>query len=162
MYSRESVAYERSQNLTIVKPGPRHVKRVAKTAKTSTRSRANVMTLRKQKVVLMVLVLSAMAFLLQYRYAMISKEFQDLSARKARHESISSQVVQKEMELEGSIDLKRVDEEAVRLGMQKPSKSQIRYLSLGNPDSGVVLKEDSGSAIQAFVNNVAAFLEYLY
>lgn len=118
--------------------------------------------LRKQKIVATVSLVSSMAFLLLFRYATIAKEFSTLTEAKNELAGISAQVVEKQMEAEGNVDPKRIEQEAERLGLSQPTKEQIKYISLGNKDNGEVLKSENKSAVSAFINRLAGILEYLY
>ncbi len=115
--------------------------------------------LRKQKIVATVSLVSSMAFLLLFRYATIAKEFSTLTEAKNELAGISAQVVEKQMEAEGNVDPKRIEQEAERLGL---SQDQIKYISLGNKDNGEVLKSENKNAVSAFINRLAGILEYLY
>lgn len=118
--------------------------------------------LRKQKIVATVSLISSMAFLLLFRYATIAKEFSTLTETKNELAGISAQVVEKQMEAEGNVDPKRIEQEAERLGLSQPTKDQIKYISLGNSDNGEVLKTENKSVVSAFINRLAGILEYLY
>ena len=77
--------------------------------------------LRKQKIVATVSLVSSMAFLLLFRYATIAKEFSTLTEAKNELAGISAQVVEKQMEAEGNVDPKRIEQEAERLGLSQPT-----------------------------------------
>ena len=62
----------------------------------------------------------------------------------------------------GNLDPKKIQQEAERLGLHQPAKSQIKYISLGNTDGGEVLKTETPNAFNAFINQVSVILEYLH
>jgi len=118
--------------------------------------------LLKKKVVLMVALAFAMAFVVLFRYAAITKEFSELSKAKTQLELINAKVVEKQMLAEGNLDPKKIEQEAQRLGLHQPAKSQIKYISLGNTDNGEVLKTEKPNALSAFINRASVILEYLH
>lgn len=118
--------------------------------------------LLKKRVVLAVTLMFVMAFVVTMRYAAITKEFSELTAAKKQLELINAQVVEKQMKAEGNLDPKKVQQEAQRLGLSQPAKSQIKYISLGNTDCGEVLKTDEPNGLSAFINRASVILEYLH
>ncbi len=118
--------------------------------------------LLKKRVVLMVALAFAMAFVVLFRYAAITKEFSELSKAKTQLELINAKVVEKQMLAEGNLDPKKIEQEAARLGLHQPVKSQIKYISLGNTDNGEVLKTEKPNALSAFINRASVILEYLH
>lgn len=103
-----------------------------------------------------------MAFIVLFRYAAIAKEYSDLSKARSELELINAKVVETRMEAEGNLDMKKIEQEAERLGLKPPMKNQIKYISLGNTDNGEVLKTEETNALSAFINRVSVILEYLY
>ena len=132
--------------------GKKAVKRVSK---------RNVRLLKK-RVVCAILLAFVMAFTVLLRYAVISKEYGELSKTRQELELISAKVVEKQVAAEGNMDHKKMEQEAERLGLQQPVNSQIEYISLGNTDSGEVIKTEETSALSAFINRLSVILEYLY
>lgn len=118
--------------------------------------------LLKKRFVCAVVLMFAMAFTVLFRYAAITKEFSELSAAKEQLELINAKVVEKQMIAGGNLDPKKIEQEAERLGLHQPAKSQIKYISLGNTDGGEVLKTETPNAFNAFINQVSVILEYLH
>ena len=59
-------------------------------------------------------------------------------------ETVNSVVVKSEYELEKNIDLKKIEEIAVtKLGMQRPEKHQLVYISMKNNDYCEVKEDES-------------------
>ena len=129
----------------------------SKTALTPTNAR-----LLKKRFVFVVALAFAMSFVVLLRYAAITKEFSELSKAKTQLELINAKVVEKQMLAEGNLDPKKIEQEAQRLGLHQPVKSQIKYISLGNTDNGEVLKTEETNVLSAFINRMSVILEYLY
>ena len=118
--------------------------------------------LLKKRVVFAVALAFMMAFVVIMRYAAITKEFSELTEAKKQLELINAKVVENQMKAEGNLDPKKIQQEAQRLGLSQPAKSQIKYISLGNTDSGEVLKTEEPNGLSAFINRVSVILEYLH
>lgn len=116
----------------------------------------------KKRVVAAAMLVFTMAFIVLFRYGAIAKEYSELSAARAELELIGAKVVETRMEAEGNLDMKKIEQEAQRLGLRPPMKNQIKYISLGNTDNGEVLKTEETNALSAFINRMSVILEYLY
>lgn len=133
----------------------------AKTRAVKQMSRKRVRMIKK-RIVGSILVAFAMAFVVLFRYAAITEEYNTLTKARAELELINAKVVEKQVKAEGNMDPKRVEQEAARLGLKPPAKNQIKYISLGNTDNGEVLKQEETGTFTAFINRVSVILEYLY
>ena len=129
--------------------------------RTEVKQRRNTRMIKK-RVICAIAFVFIMAFTVLFRYAVIAKEFGELTKAREELELINAKVVEKQMVAEGNLDPKKIDQEAQRLGLQQPVQSQIKYVSLGNTDNGEVLKAEEPSALGAFINRVSVILEYLY
>jgi len=116
----------------------------------------------KKRIVGAMLIGFALCFIVLFRYATITAEYNKLSETKAELELITAKVVEKQVKVDGNMDPKRLEQEAARLGLRPPAKSQIEYISLGNTDNGEVLKVEEKSSFSAFIDRVSVILEYLY
>ena len=116
----------------------------------------------KKRIVCTIALVFLMAVTVLLRYAVIAKEFGELTKARAELELINAKVVEKQVKAEGNLDPKKIDQEAERLGLQQPVQSQIKYISLGNTDNGEVLKAEETNSLNAFINRVSGILEYLY
>ncbi len=116
----------------------------------------------KKRVVAAAMLMFTMAFVVLFRYGAIAKEYSELSSARAELELINAKVVEKRMEAEGNLDMKKIEQEAQRLGLRPPMKNQIKYISLGNTDNGEVLKTEETNVLSAFINRMSVILEYLY
>lgn len=116
----------------------------------------------KKRIVKAILVAFAMSFIVLLRYAAITAEYNKLSVSKENLELISAKVVEQQVKAEGNLDPKKIEQEAQRLGLKPPAKSQIQYIALGNTDNGEVLKVEEKSTFNAFINRISGILEYLY
>ena len=116
----------------------------------------------KKRVICALAIVFVMAVTVLLRYAVIAKEFGELTKTREELELINAKVVEKQVAAEGNLDPKKIDQEAERLGLQQPEQSQIQYISLGNTDNGEVLKAEETDALNAFINRVSGILEYLY
>lgn len=116
----------------------------------------------KKRIVKAILVAFALSFVVLLRYATITAQYNKLSASKENLELISAKVVEQQVKAEGNLDPKKIEQEAQRLGLKPPAKSQIQYIALGNTDNGEVLKVEEKSTFSAFINRISGILEYLY
>lgn len=135
--------------------------KVQKIKKLPANKKINIRLLKKRVVCTIVLAF-VMALTVLIRYAVIAKDYGELTQAREELELINAKVVETQMKAEGNLDPKKVDQEAQRLGLQQPDESQIKYISLGNTDNGEVLKTEEVSAFSAFINRVSVILEYLY
>ncbi len=116
----------------------------------------------KKRVICALALAFFMAITVLLRYAVIAKEYGELTKTRAELELINAKVVEKQVQAGGNLDPKKIEQEAERLGLQQPAQSQIEYISLGNTDNGEVLKAEETNALNAFINRVSGILEYLY
>ncbi len=135
--------------------------KVQKIKKLPANKKMNIRRLKK-RVVCAIALAFVMALTVLIRYAVIAKDYGELTQTREELELINAKVVETQMKAEGNLDPKKVDQEAQRLGLQQPDESQIKYISLGNTDNGEVLKTEEVSAFSAFINRVSVILEYLY
>ena len=88
-----------------------------------------------RKKAVMVIMVTALAFILLFRYAAITEMTSRLAAMKAEYDSVSSLAVSKECALRETVDLRKVEQIATtELGMQRPEKHQIVYINMQNTD----------------------------
>ena len=131
-------------------------------AKTSRQKSGAKVRMMKKRVVSAILLVFAMAFVVLFRYAAITEEYDKLTDARSKLELINAKVVEKKVQAEGNMDPKRIEMEAERLGLKPPAKNQVKYISLGNTDNGEVLKTEEPGAPSAFINRMSVILEYLY
>lgn len=116
----------------------------------------------KKRIVAAAMLVFTMAFVVLFRYGAIAKEYSELSSARAELELINAKVVETRMKAEGNLDMKKIEQEAQRLGLRPPMKNQIKYISLGNTDNGEVLKTEETNVLSAFINRMSVILEYIY
>ena len=110
-------------------PAEKQVKKARKGV--SKRKRA----LSYKKNTAVIVLFTALAFILLFRYACITEMTAKLTAMKSEYDSVSSVAVARECTLQQSVDLKKVEEIATgELGMQRPEKHQIVYVNMQNTD----------------------------
>ena len=161
MYTEGSSALK-TEYYTLDAPKKRTSKKV-KTSGVASAKAARKSALRmKKRIVASLLLAFAMSFIVLFRYAAITAEYNKLSETKEELELISAKVVEKQVKADGNMDPKRVAQEAERLGMHQPTNNQIAYISLGNTDNGEVLKVEEKSSFNAFINRASVILEYIY
>ena len=135
--------------------------KVQKIKKLPDNNKINIRRLKK-RVVCTIALAFVMALTVLMRYAVIARDYGELTQAREELELINAKVVETQMKAEGNLDPRKVDQEAQRLGLQQPDKSQIKYISLGNTDGGEVLKVEEKSSFSAFINRASVILEYLY
>jgi len=74
-------------------------------------------------------------FVISYRYSIIDKTYSDLTKSKAELELVKKETAQLEANIESSLNLTKIEEEAkTLLGMQKLSAEQKVYVTLPKKD----------------------------
>lgn len=160
MYTDGSNALK-TEYYTLDAPKKHRGENIPKTGSKNTVSRRRARMIKK-RIVGSILVAFAMAFIVLFRYAAITEEYNTLTKARAELELINAKVVEKQVKAEGNMDPKRIEQEAARLGLKPPAKNQIKYISLGNTDNGEVLKQEETGTFTAFINRASVILEYLY
>jgi hypothetical protein len=141
---------------------PKKNEDAAKKKEASVKINKNKARLIKKRIVAAVSVMFMMAFVVLFRYAAIAKEYSELSKARSELDLINAKIVETRMAAEGNLDMKKIEQEAERLGLKPPMKNQIKYISLGNTDNGEVLKTEKTNALSAFINRMSVIMEYLY
>lgn len=126
------------------------------------KNKKNTIRMLKKRVVCSIALVFVMALTVLIRYAVIARDYGELTNSRKELELINAKVVEAQMKAEGNLDPKKVDQEAQRLGLQQPDANQVKYISLGNTDNGEVLKTENTNTFSAFINRVSVILEYLY
>lgn len=104
----------------------RNTKKVAKPAPKKT---------SQAKILLYVAVGFVALFVISYRYAVIDKTYSNLKEKKAELGAIEKETAQLEANIESSLKLTTIEEEAKeKLGMQKLSPEQTIYVTLTKSD----------------------------
>ena len=113
---------------------------------------------------LCIILITAMAFTVLYRNAVIAEQKSVAVHLQSELEDIESAVVQKQFELERSIDLGQIEAVAVsKLGMKTPDKEQIVYIDLKNEDVVETYKQPViGNVFGNIATSVSRMLEYLH
>ena len=138
------------------------IKRMPAMKKRAKAVAADKSRLMKRRAVCALTIVFAMAFVILQRYAAITEEYSKLNKSRAKLESLNAQIVEKQMYAEGTLDHKKIESEAEKLGLRPPLKEQVKYVSLGNTDGGEVFKTEEVKSDSAFMNGLAGILEYLY
>jgi len=119
---------------------------------------------RGVKTVFGILAVTALAFLLLFRYAMITEKTAQVQKLTAELQNVDSYIVQKECEMEQSLDLKKVEEIATtKLGMQRPEKHQLVYIDMNNKDYAEKSGKDTNSTpgLLAYISGgIQSIVEY--
>jgi cell division protein FtsL len=132
------------------------------------KSKTKVKKISKLKMILSVLICFSIAFGIMLRYVAITEANNKVSSYKRQLSQLQRANEQMQVELDRSIDLKKVEEIAKsKLGMRRPEKYQMVYVELKKNDYAEIVNEqahDSGrhgnfANILGVIHNV---LEYLY
>lgn len=113
---------------------------------------------------LCIIAITAMAFCMLYRYAQITEKSSQVALLKNELEEAESAIVQKQFELERSVDLKTIESVAIsRLGMQTPDKQQIVYIDMKNEDFVEVDEKPVISGVfGSIISSITKLVEYLH
>lgn len=114
----------------------------------------------KLKAFVALLAVCAVAFGMAFRFAVLTGLNAEVNALEKELTLIQGQNKQAELAIEQSYDLKTVEEIAVtKLGMSRPSKAQITYISMNSGDFAEVIGAEEPSA---WMNRLASgILAYL-
>lgn len=160
MYTEGSGALK-TEYYTYDAPKKSTAKKNAAETKARRMSRKKTLAMKK-RLVGAILLAFVMSFTVLLGYANITAEYNKLTRAKEELELISAKVVEKQVKAEGNQDPKKIEQEAIRLGLRPPAKNQIHYISLGNTDNGEVVKLEEKNSFSAFINRASVILEYLY
>lgn len=121
----------------------------------------------KFKTICTVLVCFGVAFYIILRYAAITEANSKVESMKKQLTKLESANQQTQVELDRSIDLKKVEEVAEnKLGMQRPEKFQTVYVNLQSNDYAEVAKQPEKVKKQGIfgmmMKRITNVLEYLY
>ncbi|NLY42442.1 MAG: hypothetical protein GX066_00375 [Clostridiaceae bacterium] len=123
---------------------------------------------QKIRTLLQVLLCFGVAFFIILRYAAIAEESSQVEAYKKQLNQLKRNNEQMQVELDRSINLQKIEEIAKnRLGMRRPEKYQIVYVTIEKKDYAEVVYEQPDkdnrlgglSTLMTIINNV---LEYLH
>lgn len=102
----------------------------------------------------------AMLFVLSYRYNIISEKNLELQRLNIKETNINAGLLETEVRVNQNIDMNYVESYAKQqLGMQKPEKSQMVYISaeyeakVEEMDNGNIIKKTANN-IKTFINNI--------
>lgn len=128
--------------------------------KRSTRSAKQTQAKLKKRVAFGLIVAFVAAFGLACRFAVLTDINAEVNALEKELNLIQGQNKQTELAIEQSYDLKTVEEIAItRLGMSRPSKAQITYISMNSADYAEVIGAEEPSAwLSRLANGVLAYL----
>lgn len=105
------------------------------TARKSKKKQQNVKKISKVKAISYVAIGFTALFVISYRYAMIDDTYSSLKEKNTELSAIEKETAQLEANLESSLKLTTIEEEAKELlGMQKLKDDQIVYVSLPKSD----------------------------
>lgn len=103
--------------------------------KTKSQRIGKTKTVNQAKLILYVAIGFVTLFVISYRYAVIDNTYSDLKGLKAELALIEKETAQLEANIESSLKLTTIEEEAKeQLGMQKLSSEQIVYVTLPKTD----------------------------
>ncbi|MBO4953892.1 MAG: hypothetical protein J6D04_01935 [Clostridia bacterium] len=148
--TRGSSAYQ----LEVVEPTTTQApKRSAKSAK-ATQAKL------KKRVAFGIVAAFVIAFGLACRFAVLTDINAEVNALEKELTLLQGQNKQTELAIEQSYDLKTVEEIAItKLGMSRPSKAQITYISMNSADYAEVIGAQEPSAwLSRLANGVLAYL----
>lgn len=132
-------------------------KRVNKSKKNIKVQKAKIKTASKMKMVFLVLISFAMFFTISYRNAVIDAKYSEIKALKGELAEVQKQNEQLEANVESSLNLKTIQEEAEKkLGMKSLSTDQVEYINLNKSDfiESTTTEEIKETKIQKMINYI--------
>lgn len=135
-------------------------KKTAEQPKRKAKAAKKPQTAVKRRFVFGLVALFVAAFGLACRFAVLTDINAEVNALEKELNLIQGQNKQAELAIEQSYDLKEVEEIALtRLGMSRPSKAQITYISMDSADYAEVLgAEEPAAWLDRLANGVLAYL----
>ena len=130
------------------------------TPKRSVKSAKQEQAKLKRMIALGLVAIFAVAFFMSCRFAVLTDVNAEVNALEKELALIQGQNKQTELAIEQSYDLKTVEEIAItRLGMSRPSKAQITYISLNSADYAEVIgAQEPAVWLSRLANGVLAYL----
>ena len=124
------------------------------------KSRRHKQARLKKRVAFGLVTAFVVAFGLASRFAVLTDINAEVNTLDKELSLIQGQNKQTELAIEQSYDLKKVEEIAItELGMTRPSKAQITYISMNSADYAEVIKaEESSVWLSRLANGVLAYL----
>ena len=105
-----------------------------------------------------VLVLAASAIFMIAQFVNVNEALSDLEAKRAEYAFEESVTAQKSFELEQSVDLSKIEQEATtRLGMKRPDAHQIIYVDVKQDD----VTEKTSGEVEGISNRISGFFSSL-
>lgn len=103
-----------------------------------------------------VLVLTASAIFMIVQFVEVKETIAVMEERQSQYKFEESVTAQKSFELEQSIDLSKIEQEAVnRLGMQRPDRHQIVYIDVPQDD----ITEKTAGEVEGFGNRFSEIMK---
>ena len=122
------------------------------------KSKPKAKNLNKVKVIFEVAIVFASLFVISYRYSVIDRTYSDLKHLRLDLATINKETAQLEANIESSLNLGKIEEDAKNLlGMKKLTSEQIVYVTL--PKSDYV--ETSSEEITSNESNSNWFMEII-
>lgn len=140
---KESVAYD----FELFAPKKNKVIELPETkqkAKTAARPKARLSAKSAFSVVAVSALILFMIFFQLYGELQTSEITDQITTVKGEIETLKSEEVRLNMEIETKVSYQNIEKLAAEMGMQKKNKSQINYVSLCDEDVAVVLSDKSG------------------
>ena len=138
MRYNQSSAYDYNR----ISTAPSHEHKQQRKAKISQLSVKQVKKSTSTKLVFNVAVVAIVMLLMAfniYTRAEISETNKQIENARSQIEELDSELIQLNMDKEKIVAYSNLEEEAIKLGMQKKSRSQIHYIDISNGDSVEVL-----------------------
>lgn len=134
--------------------------RRASMPKKTVRSAKVTKTGAQKRYVLGLMIVFSVAFIMACRFAALTEVNAEVNSLQKELTLVQGQNKQTELAIEQSYDLKTVEEIALtRLGMCRPSKAQITYISMDSADYAEVLgAEEPAEWLDRLANGVLAYL----
>lgn len=116
------------------------------------------------KTIATILVAAGAAVTLLFNYAAMVEMSNDVSRMRGELAALKSENTRKKVEIDASIDLNKIEVEALKLGMRRPERSQTVYICSNEKDYAEVIPGEApekGGVLAAVINSISAALSYL-
>jgi len=157
--SRESVAYD----LSLFEPRERKVVPIRKKAKETEKKAKRANAAKAVKTFFVFAVLLSLGIVLLFNQARMSEINAETNEEKRLLKEAQEEGIHLQMELEGKMSVKNVEEYATEiLGMKKIEASQIERITIDEGDKVVITEKDKAGGVFGFLKgNLSELLSYL-
>ncbi|TYQ13055.1 UNVERIFIED_CONTAM: hypothetical protein Cloal_4104 [Acetivibrio alkalicellulosi] len=121
----------------------------------------------KVKYVFALLLVFCLGCFVMYRYVQITEQNYKIDKQIIQYNEIKNENVSIKVDIESSMDLRSIEKKAQELGLQRPDRHQIVYVSVPRNNSALVLddvklQEENEGIFRSLLSNIKKVGSFLY